>query len=42
VPIVKTFSGENISVEKESWDYMSDDGKKILASISQIPLRYAW
>ncbi|MEA4910644.1 ATP-dependent RecD-like DNA helicase [bioreactor metagenome] len=41
MPIVKTFDGRKISVSRESWQYANDDGK-ILAEISQLPLRYAW
>lgn len=41
MPIVETFDGKKISVAKEVWQYANDDGK-ILAEISQIPLRYAW
>lgn len=41
MPIVKTFDGRKINVGLESWQYVNDDGK-VLAQISQIPLRYAW
>ena len=41
MPIVKTFNGKKINVSIESWQYTNDDGK-VLAEISQIPLRYAW
>jgi len=42
MPIVKTFSGEEFAVTAETWEYMNEDGNKLIASISQIPLRYAW
>lgn len=41
MPIVKTFDGKKISVSRENWQYVNDDGK-VLAEISQLPLRYAW
>ncbi len=41
MPIVKTFNGKKINVSSQSWQYTNDDGK-VLAEISQIPLRYAW
>lgn len=40
MPIVKTYQGKEITVQVETWAI--DDGGKILASISQIPLRHAW
>ena len=40
-PIIKTFNEKIISVDYENWDYIDENGK-VLASISQIPLRYAW
>jgi len=40
LPMVKTFDGDEITVDTESWA-IEDDGK-VLASISQIPLRHAW
>ncbi|MCK5588840.1 MAG: AAA family ATPase [Candidatus Pacebacteria bacterium] len=40
-PIVKIFSGKKIEVEQEDW-MLEDDNKKIIASVSQIPLRLAW
>jgi hypothetical protein len=39
-PIVKTLDGDEITVEPADWSV--DDEKKILASITQIPLRHAW
>jgi len=42
MPIVKTFSGEEFAVTAETWEYLNEDGNKLMASISQIPLRYAW
>lgn len=39
-PIVETRSGDTITVSVESWA-VEDDGK-VLASITQIPLRHAW
>lgn len=41
MPIVKTFNGKEINVSVETWQYTNDDGK-VMAEISQIPLRYAW
>ncbi len=40
LPIVKTLDGETITVDTENWA-VEDEGK-ILASITQIPLRHAW
>jgi ATP-dependent exoDNAse (exonuclease V) alpha subunit len=40
LPIVKTLDGEKITVDTENWS-VEDEGK-ILASITQIPLRHAW
>lgn len=39
-PIVSTFDGMKINVELASWTNM--DGDKIIAQITQIPLRLAW
>lgn len=39
-PVVKTFSGEEVVAEYESW--MVDEDGKVVAEISQIPLRLAW
>lgn len=39
-PIVKTLDGEEITVEPVDWQ-VEDDGR-VLASITQIPLRHAW
>jgi hypothetical protein len=39
-PVVKTLSGKEITVQPETWSI--DDHGKILASITQIPLRHAW
>ncbi len=39
-PIVKTRDGRTMVVEPEDWSLQ--DGKRILASISQLPLRLAW
>ncbi|HVM73321.1 MAG TPA: PIF1 family DEAD/DEAH box helicase [Candidatus Paceibacterota bacterium] len=39
-PIVKTHSGVTLTVEPAEWAIQ--DGNKILAKISQIPLRLAW
>ena len=41
LPIVETFNKKRITVDRESWQTTNDDGK-VLAEISQIPLRYAW
>jgi len=40
LPIVKTRDGRTLTVEQEEWSLQ--DGKRILASITQIPLRLAW
>jgi len=40
LPVVKTRDGRTLVVEKEDWSLQ--DGKRILASISQLPLRLAW
>lgn len=40
LPIVKLSSGEEVLVEPDAWTI--DDENKILAKISQIPLRLAW
>jgi ATP-dependent DNA helicase PIF1 len=39
-PIVKTTGGKEITVNTETWAI--EDNGKILASISQVPLRHAW
>jgi hypothetical protein len=39
-PIVKTHEGEVLEVEPESWRI--EDGAKVLAEVTQIPLRLAW
>ncbi len=39
-PIVKTLEGKSITVEALAWSV--EDNGKILASISQVPLRLAW
>ena len=39
-PIIKTESGREIVIGEETWSIT--DGNKILASITQIPLRLAW
>lgn len=39
-PVVKLFNGKEITVDPETWAI--DDHGKILASITQIPLRHAW
>jgi hypothetical protein len=39
-PIVQTTDGTKIEVEPLSWEI--DDGEKVLAEITQIPLRLAW
>lgn len=41
MPIVKTFDGKKINVSLSTWQHANDDGK-VLAEISQLPLRYAW
>ena len=39
-PVVKTLAGKEVTVESADWSV--EDNGKILASISQIPLRHAW
>ncbi len=39
-PVVKLFNGKEITVDPEIWAI--DDHGKILASITQMPLRHAW
>lgn len=39
-PIVQTREGDKITVQEETWSI--DDEGKVLASLSQIPLRHAW
>ena len=39
-PIIITNKGKEITIEPTSWNI--EDGDKVLASISQIPLRLAW
>jgi GTPase SAR1 family protein len=41
MPIVKTIDGNEITVEPSVWAVATDDGK-VIASITQIPLRHAW
>lgn len=40
-PIVRTVSGDLITVEPVTWAVTTDDGS-VIASISQLPLRHAW
>lgn len=40
MPIVLTLAGDKINVTEETW--MIDDNGKVLASITQLPLRHAW
>lgn len=40
LPIVETSAGERIIVDYETWSI--DDDHKVLASLTQIPLRHAW
>jgi ATP-dependent exoDNAse (exonuclease V) alpha subunit len=40
-PIVELSNGNILEVTEESWQIKSDDDK-VLAEISQLPLRYAW
>jgi len=39
-PVIKTHAGEELEVEPETWKI--EDGAKVLAEVSQIPLRLAW
>jgi hypothetical protein len=41
MPVVETVNGELINVYPDSWQ-IKDDNDKVLAEISQVPLRYAW
>jgi PIF1-like helicase/Helix-turn-helix domain len=41
MPIVEKLNGEKFVVLPDSWQIKSDDDK-LLAEVSQIPLRYAW
>jgi hypothetical protein len=40
LPVVQTITGTEITVEPQTWS-IEDDGR-VLASITQIPLRHAW
>jgi len=40
-PIIKTFKGELIAAHNELWA-LEDNGGRVIASISQLPLRLAW
>lgn len=40
LPIVKTKSGKEITVEQDSWEMR--DGEKKIATLNQLPLRLAW
>lgn len=40
LPVVKTLAGREVTVDTETWAV--EDNGKILASITQIPLRHAW
>jgi hypothetical protein len=39
-PIIETLAGDEIEIAPETWEIVDD--RKVLASISQIPLRLAW
>lgn len=39
-PVVETFSGDMIIASPEEW--VIEDGKEIIASVRQVPLRLAW
>ena len=41
LPKVLLNNGEELVVERETWE-IKDDNDKIIASVAQIPLRYAW
>ncbi|RLA76175.1 MAG: helicase [Epsilonproteobacteria bacterium] len=41
MPIVRTTKGKKIKLEPEEWSLENDSGK-ILATVSQVPLRLAW
>ena len=41
VPIIETHDGKTIKAERMDWNFSDADGK-IMATISQIPLRLAW
>lgn len=39
-PIIETISGNTITAHPESW--VIEEGSKVIASVSQVPLRLAW
>ncbi len=39
-PVVETFAGDEIVASPEEW--VIEDGKEIIASVKQVPLRLAW
>ncbi len=41
MPIVRTTTGKKIKLELEDWSIENDSGK-VLATVSQVPLRLAW
>ncbi len=41
-PIITTTDNRDITIEPVSWEIVNDAGSKVLASITQIPLRHAW
>ncbi len=41
MPIVRTVEGNKIKLEPEDWSIENDSGK-VLATVSQVPLRLAW
>lgn len=40
VPVVKTLSGRSIAAEPQEWSIV--DGTRVLAKVTQVPLRLAW
>lgn len=41
-PIITTTDNRGLTIEPVSWEIINDAGTKVLASITQIPLRHAW
>ncbi len=40
-PIIETSDGRTLKIEPSSWSVMNEDGK-VLAEVTQVPLRLAW
>ncbi|HYG84611.1 MAG TPA: PIF1 family DEAD/DEAH box helicase [Verrucomicrobiae bacterium] len=41
-PVVHTTDGDDIAVHEHSWKTYSDNGRRVIAEVSQYPLRLAW